>query len=131
MPSMAAMTLNDGVANQTYSAATASAGDRSPAVWRDNAHGSYLNAHPTLTMVTRDNGKRTARHVSFTFRYPVAYTDPVTFLERILAVIPLSVECTLPTNIDPANLRAAVRLMGAALTNTLILDAVETGYAPT
>lgn len=132
MPAMANLTAVDTyAATQTYTAATPSAGDRSPAVWRNNASSVIMGQRAVLTVSTRDNAKRTARHLSITHRYPVLYTDATSGVKTIVAMVPLTLEATLPTNVDVSEVRNAFVLAGNLLITSLLRSVAEEGYAPT
>jgi hypothetical protein len=129
---MANITVLDNVgASVVFNAATPSAGDRSPAVWRDNSASSVAGYRPEFRVLSRDNGKRTARHLSISMRYPVTFTDLATGRVSLLATIPFSLEVTLPTNIDVADNRNAYVEFANLVTSSLLRDVAETGFAPT
>lgn len=132
MPSMANIAVNDNAAvSRTYTAATPSAGDRSPAVWRRNDVSGQLAARPRFTMMTRDNAKQNGRVVEIRMSYPVIHADATTGLDVVDAVIPLVVQGTLPTNVDASSVIDAFVQFGNLLVSTLIRSAIEEGYAPT
>lgn len=132
MPAMANISVLSGAAaTVVYVAASPSAGDRSPAVWRANALSVKLDGRPTFTCLTRDNGKRTARHLSMTYKFPVSYTDSTTGLTTVFASVPISVECTLPTNLSTTILTDAFTQFGNLLVSSLIRGVADEGYAPT
>lgn len=132
MATMANITVNNAAgAAVVYNAASPSAGDRSPAVWRQNGIGSTLGGRPIFTLLTRDNGTRTARHVSATFKFPLSYTDPVSGKVSTVATIPFTLEGTLPTNVDVAQIKEAYVQLGNLLVSSLVRASVEEGYAPT
>lgn len=132
MPAMANMTVLDGAGgNVVYTAATPSAGDRSPAVWRANALSGRLSERPIFTVLTRDNAKRTARHLSITHRFPITFVDPVTSVSTIVATVPFSCEVTLPINVDAVDVKNAFVQAGNLIVQTLIRSVAEEGYAPT
>lgn len=132
MPSMANITVqNAAAANVTYTAVTPSAGDRSPAVWRQNAASEILGFRPIFTFVTRDNAKRNGRVVESTYKMPVFMTDAGSGQKILLATVPFSFTGTLPTNVDFAQVKDAFVQYGNLLVSTLIRSAIEEATAPT
>lgn len=131
MPTMANITVKNAAnADVVYNAATASAGDRSPAIWRVNAAQTIIGLRPKFSFVTRDNARGNARLYDAEFHFPVVGTDansnPV-----LLATVPLRSSGTLPTNVDAAVVKDAFVQFGNLLVSTLIRSAAEEGYAPT
>lgn len=130
MPSMANITVkNTANGDVTYNAATASAGDSSPAVWRNNSASNALAFRPTFTVLTRDNARRNGRVFRATFKWPVVVQE--NFVDVLKATVPFEVNGTLPTNIDSALLTEAFTQLGNLLVSTLVRSAVTEGYAPT
>lgn len=130
MPSMANIVVaNVAAANVTYVAATPSAGDKSPAVWRQNAASTIIGRRPVLTVSSRDNTAKTARHVSISLRYPVVVTENA--VDRVAATVPINLEIVLPTNVPVSNCLEAFHQFGELLTSALLRSVAEEGYAPT
>lgn len=132
MPSMANITVVDPSAvNVLYTAATPSAGDRSPAVWRANALSGIIGNRPVFTVLSRDNTRRNGRHFTISMRFPILRTDLATGFESIVAVVPISLEMTVPTNVEADGAYAAFYEFGNLLVSTLVRSSVLEGYAPT
>lgn len=77
MPNMADVTVkkSDGTTNSVYTQVSASAGDKTPAVWRCTAD-SVIPAHRTeIRMVSGWNDKRTARSVETSGSAPYVSND--------------------------------------------------------
>lgn len=131
MPSMANIVVqNAAAANVTYTAATASAGDKVPAVWRQNAASEIIGFRPQLSVTTRDNAKRNGRIFEASMRYPIFMTE-TSGQKVLLATVPLSCSGTLPTNVDAAVVNDAFVQFGNLLVSSLIRSAVAEGYSPT
>lgn len=131
MPSMANITVKDTAnGDVTYNAATASAGDSSPAVWRNNSANNALAFRPTFTVLTRDNARRNGRVFRATFKWPVVTVDALSN-DVLVATVPFEVNGTLPTNINSAFLTEAFTQLGNLLVSTLVRSVVTEGYAPT
>lgn len=130
MPTMANIAvLNAAGASVTFVAATPSAGDKSPAVWRQNSASPIIGRRPTFTTLSRDNAAKTARHLSISMRFPVTVTENA--IERVAATVPLNLEVVLPTNVDASSCANAFVQFGNLISSTLIRAVAEEGYAPT
>lgn len=130
MPSMANITVkNVALADVVFVASTPSAGDKSAAVWRQNAASTIAGRRPQLTCLTRDNASKTGRHVSISLRFPVLVTE--NGVERVAAVVPLNLEGVLPTNVAVSASLEAFTQFGNLLSSTLLRSVAEEGFAPT
>lgn len=130
MPSMANITVkNVANADVIYVAAAPSAGDKSPAVWRQNALSGVISQRPILTVLTRDNVAKTARHLSISFRYPIV--TEINGVDTVVATVPGNLEFVLPTNINVSDASEAFTQFGNLLVSSLIRSVAEEGYAPT
>lgn len=130
MPSMANITVkNVALADVIYVASTPSAGDKSAAVWRQNAASTIAGRRPQLTCLTRDNASKTGRHVSISLRFPVVVTE--NGVDRVAAVVPLNLEGVLPTNVAVSASLEAFTQFGNLLSSTLLRSVAEEGFAPT
>lgn len=76
MPQIANITIlkSDGTTNIVWSGKQASAGDKSPAVFRSETVGTAIAHQPTLKITSRDNGAGTARRLEWDFVYPEVVT---------------------------------------------------------
>lgn len=132
MPQIANITVkkNDGTTDVIYTAVVPSAGDKSPAIWRNQTVGSAAGHQPQVQMTSRANGTGTARRVELTGTYGSLVTGSdgkVNVGDRVIvqmsAVIPLS----MPT----ADVNEAVSQLLNVLSSTLVKDSVKTGFSPT
>lgn len=75
MPQITDITVkkSNGTTDITYSQVVASSGGNSPAIWR-SPEGDAAAHRPTLSVLGRDNGNRTARELNYEFRYPYVVT---------------------------------------------------------
>lgn len=129
MPTMANITVLDSAsANVVYNVATPSAGDRSPAVWRQNAAHVNIGFRPKFTLVTRDNQKANGRIFAATFSFPCVVA--ISGVDTVVATVPMSISGTLPTNVDSSFAEDAFVQFGNLLVSTLIRSAAAEGYAP-
>lgn len=130
MPSMANISVqNKAAATVVYVAATPSAGDRSPAVWRLSAASAVIGNRPKFQLLTRDNSRGNGRVFQASFSFPILQT--IAGVETVVAKVPLSVEGTLPTNVDNALVEDAFVQFGNLLVSALIRASASEGYAPT
>lgn len=77
MPQMANITVKaaDGWSDVIYTAKVPSAGDKSPAVWKNDSVGNVLAAKPTLSVQSSSNGNRSSRRVKSKFVWPKQRVD--------------------------------------------------------
>jgi hypothetical protein len=130
MPSMANITVQNAAAGSVvYTAATASAGDRSPAVWRATAASAIIGHRPRFQLSTRDNSRQNGRVFEASFSFPIV--ESIGGIDTVTAKVPLQVSGTLPTNVDSADVEDAFVQFGNLLVSTLIRASAAEGYAPT
>jgi len=129
MPSMANITIkaSDGTTNVVYNAATPSAGDKSPAVWRAVAANVVPMYRPSFSLVFRDNGQKTGRHVEGVFKYPIVVTE--NGVAVLKATVPMSFSGTLPTNVDASLVKEATYQFGNLVVNALIRQCFDEMYS--
>lgn len=132
MPAMANITVKNAAnADVIFTAATPSAGDRSPAVWRANGSSAIIGHRPMFQMVTRENGRQNGRVVEVTYRHPIVDSTTTPGSPKVIATVPFTISGTLPTNVDVALVKDAFIQLGNLLVSTLIRSSIEEGYAPT
>lgn len=130
MPAIGNITvLNAAAANVVYTAATPSAGDKSPAVWRANSLSAIVGNRPRFTVATRDNSRQNGRVFEASFSFPVL--QHISGVETVVAKVPMTVSGTLPTNVDSAAVNDAFVQFGNLLVSTLVRSSANEGYAPT
>lgn len=131
MPQMADIVIkkSDGTTNTTYSSATPSAGDKSPAVWKNASVGTVLAARPTFTMVAMDNGTRKARRIRTSFLWPKTRVDANS---NVTVVGGASSESShlIPQDMTPAEIAEFVAQFANLLTSSLVKASMNDGYAP-
>lgn len=133
MPTMADIVVKkaDGTTNVTYVASVPSAGDKSPAVWFQNAFSGVQGFRPRFDMSTQNNGQGTTRQARFTYAYPSLYTDSTTSLTKLLGKIAFDGVCHLPKDLTTTEWNEAWAQLGNLLCSTLVRSSVQEGYAPT
>lgn len=133
MPTMANITVkrSDTVTDIVYNMLSASGGDNSPAVWRqDSGNTRPLGMRPMFRVWSKFNGPKTARVIDADFVMPVTYTETDTGLTKELGRIPAKLQIVLPLNMTAGDLGEVVQALNLLYSN-LIKEVVTTGYAPT
>jgi hypothetical protein len=135
MPAMASMTVkkNDGTTDIVYDALSASGGDGSAAVWRQDTGapaGLPVGLRPTLKLFSTWNGPKSARQMKFNFVMPYATQDSTTTLYSAKDRIVADGIITMPQGIPSANLNEVYQLFHL-LSHALIKSSVAAGYSPT
>lgn len=135
MPAMASMTVKkfDGSTDIVYDALSASGGDGSPAVWRQDTGapaGLPVGLRPTLKLWSTWNGPKSARQMKFNFVMPYATQDSTTTLYSAKDRIVADGIITMPQGIPAATLNEVYQLLNL-LAHTLTKQSVAAGYAPT
>lgn len=132
MPNMADIVVkkNDGVTNVTYTALVPSAGDKTPAIWKNNSVGTAAGHRPQLTLVSKDTGTGTARRVEFEFSYPslVVGTDGKT---NIAEKGGSSGSFLVPKGMADTDVAEYIAQCCNLLASALIVSCLKAGYAPT
>ena len=133
MASIADITVKkaDGSTNVVYVAAVPSAGDKSPAVWTQNAFSGIQGFRPRFELTTSNNGANTIRQARVKFFYPSLYTDASTNLQKLNASIGFDGTAFLPKGLTTTEWLEAWAQLGNLLVSTLVRSSVQDGYAPT
>lgn len=131
MPNMANITVKkaDGTTDTVFNAASPSAGDLSPAVWRQNAASGIIGHRPKVTLVVRDNAAKTGRVFQSAGSFPITQTEGSKV--TLVAVVPLRFEGTLPAGVTDSQLEEAVIQYGNVICSSLFRTALKEQYAPT
>jgi len=133
MPTMANIVVkNAAAASVTFTALSGSAGDRSPARWRYDGDGTAPNStRPSFSMLSKDNGPRTARQIVMDGAVPFTYTDAATGLKVAKDRVPIHVEITLPTSLPASFLLDAGTMLTNLVASALAQASIGAGTAPT
>lgn len=118
----------DGVTNVVYSNLTASAGDRSPAVWRSNSSATVRGNRTTAQMETHWNGTGTARREAVKFSAPIVRT--ISSVDTVVATVPIDLNAVIPEGLTDAEVTEAVEQAINFFASTLIRQSIALGYAP-
>lgn len=131
MPNMANIVIKkaDNATDVTYTAAAPSAGDKSPAVWKNANVGTILAARPTFTLVLADNGTKKARRARTTFYWPKTRTDTA---GNVTVVGGASSEAShlIPQDMTATEIAEFVAQFSSLLNSALVRAALNEGYAP-
>jgi hypothetical protein len=132
MPSLANITVkkNDGTTDIIWSGVAASAGDKSPALWRSATVGSAPAFQPAMKMTSRDNGTKSARRVDVevTYPYTTVGSDGKTYMaEKAI----FTGSFLVPLGMPSADFNEAVSQGMNLMASTLVKDSFKAGFAPT
>jgi hypothetical protein len=131
MPQMANIVIKkaDGSTDVTYTTAAPSAGDKSPAVWKNATVGTILAARPTFTLVMADNGTKKARRARSTFHWPKTRVDTA---GNVTVIGGASAESShlIPQDMTPVEIGEYVAQYANLLACALVKSALIDGYAP-
>lgn len=132
MPNMANITVKkaDGTTDITYIKASASAGDGSPAIWKEPTTGQVRAGQPTLSVKTRNNGKDNARRLDGLFLYPKVRED-AGGNAVVKGGIVLTFSGLVPQDCTEAEINEATHQGLALYFSSLMLEMMKTGYAAT
>lgn len=132
MPNMANITVkkNDGTTDVVYTAVVPSAGDKTPAIWKNQTIGTASAHRPELKLMSRENGTSSARRVEGVFTYPTLVTGSDGKLHVADKVI-MNVSGVVPKGMPDADVNEAVSQCFNLFVATLLKDSFKTGYAPT
>lgn len=133
MASIADITVKkaDGTTNVTYVAATPSAGDKSAAVWTQDAFSGIQGFRPRFELATQDNGSATQRLAKVNYVYPSLYTDTTSGLQKLLGTIGFNGTFFMPKNMTTTEWNEAWAQLGNLLVSSLVRGSIQSGFAPT
>lgn len=133
MPTMANITVkaSNGSTDVIYNAVTASGGDKSPAIWRNDAFGGTVGQRPELRIKSAPNGSNNSRKVEGNYTFPQLYTDTTTGLSKVATRANVSYSLSVPTDMADASLAEFAAQFGNLMAAALIKSIHNTGYAAT
>lgn len=121
---------NDGTTDVIYTALAPSAGDKTPAYWRNNTVGTAEAHKPEVRMVSKPNGDLSARTVTMNFSYPSLVTGgdgKVSIAFRYNGSVSFSIPQGMPT----VDVNEAASQFLNVCSQTLIKDCFKSGFSPT
>nr|UUW21419.1 MAG: hypothetical protein [Sanya fiers-like virus 52] len=136
MPGMTSLTTKkaDNTTDITYDALSASGGDGSPAVWRQDtgaAAGLPVGLRAMFKAWTQWNGPKTARQMKLNFVMPYAVQDSTTTLYSAKDRVVFDAVITIPQGIPASVINEAVAQCFNLCGTSLIKSSGQAGYAPT
>lgn len=131
MPTQVNITVKkyDATTDVTYVATAAASADGVAAEYQNQTGFAIPATRPTFKLSTRNNGKGTARRVSASFKWPLAYTDPNGRLV-LNGSVPGEFSMVLPQDVDPLIVREAHQQFVKLLASIPVRDTMDTGNAP-
>lgn len=121
---------NDGTTDVIYTALAPSAGDKTPAYWRNNTVGTAEAHKPELRMSSKPNGDLTTRQVTMHYSYPstvVGGDGKTTVAYRTN----FTLSSSLPQGMPTTEMNEAVSQFLNLCASTLIKDSFKSGFSPT
>lgn len=134
MPTMANITVKaaNGTTDVVFTAVTASGGDNSPAVWRNEAYGGTFGQRPEFRLVTKPSGDKSSRQIDASFTFPALYTETTTGLTKVAKRANVRLNGSVPVEgLSDAQLGEFAAQFGNLVAAALIKASLATGYAPT
>lgn len=118
----------DGTTDVVYTGVTGSAGDKSPAVYKNRTVGTTPAQNPTFTLVSASNGPGTSRRLKFSGQWPVVKQDAG---GNVVVSGRSSVEGSflLPQNIAQAEIDEVVHQFTGLLASVEVRAQLMSGYA--
>lgn len=131
MPELANITVKkaDGTTDVTYTAVAGAAGDKTPAVFRNNTVGTTIAERPSLLVSSRDNGPKTGRRVEINFSWPMTTVD-AGGNKQITGRMTGSCSVLIPQNQDATTILEQAYQFGNLIGSTLIKTTFAEGFAP-
>lgn len=136
MPAMANITVKkaDGTTDIVYDALSASGGEGSPAIWRQDT--GAVSALPVglrkmFKLWSVWNGPKTARVVKFNFAGPYAVQDSTTTLYSAKDRVVLEGTMIVPQGIPATEINENVAQVLNLLASSLVKSSGQSGFAPT
>lgn len=136
MPSMANITVKkaDGTTDIVYDALSASGGEGSPAIWRQDT--GAVSALPVglrkfFKLWSVWNGPKTARVLKFNFASPYAVQDSTTTLYSAKDRVVFDGTIVVPQGIPATEINEAVAQAFNLVASSLVKSSAQSGFAPT
>lgn len=131
MPSLANITIKkaDGTTDVVYTAIAGSAGDGTPAIFRNDTVGTTLSERPTLLVRASSNGPKTARRLRVDFSWPTVSTDSggnKVVNGRMVG----DASFLIPQNQTPEVISEQAYQFGNLVASAIITASAVEGYAP-
>lgn len=121
---------NDNTTDVTYTLLVAAAGDKSPAIYRNNSATGTPGQRPELRISSRPNGDQTARRVDGSFTYPSVYTDTATSTTKVGSRANFTFSGVVPGDMPDADREEYGAQIGNLIAHAIIEAALTSGFAP-
>lgn len=133
MPQGANITVKaaNGTTDTVYTFVQPAGGDKSPAIWRNEAFGGTIGQRPELRITAQPNGANSARKVSGQFTMPQLYTDTTTSLSKVAARSNIQWSASISQEMSDAQLAEFAAQFGNLMAAALIKSIHSTGYSAT
>ena len=131
MPNMADISVKkaDETTSITYSQVAASAGDRTPALWKCTSVGTAPSHNPSISLSSRWNEKKTARRLDFSYAYPQTATAADGSIS-VVNVLPIEGSVVVPQGMPQATIDEGVAQAMNLLASALFKSSMKSGFAP-
>lgn len=131
MPSIANLALQNNLGGAvTGTVLVPSAGDTVPAQWRvESAKPPF--ARTLISMMTRYNTKRTARHVDVKITFPHTATDTTTSQDVLVASMLFTGTLVVPTNVPSNASDDLVAYIKTFFADATVIASLKSQFAPT
>lgn len=130
MPSLANITVkkSDDTTDITYTGLQPSAGDGSPAVWRQMAQ-PYPSCQPELRLIAKPAKGKMGRSVRGTFVYPQAMVNSTTGITSVLTTAFGDFTFVLDKNMSQIEINEAAVQFANLISSALIRSCMATGFS--
>jgi len=118
----------DGTTNITFTAIAGSAGDKSPAAWRSETSATFRGNRDVVTLVTQDNGSKTARRANAKAVMPVPRV--VNTVETVADKVVGDLSIVVPNALTDAEINEKVEQMLNMFGSAAFRAAIKAGFAP-
>lgn len=121
----------DGTTDILWSLISASAGDKSPAIWRSGTASGTVGQKPVFTISARPNADGTVRRIDVGCKFPAVYTNSTTGQTEVRSTATFSGSFAVPQNMTAVDIQEFSYQLCNLLTVTLVKNTIVAGYAPT
>lgn len=117
-------------ANVTYTALMGSAGDKLPAVWRDETFNAQISNRPLFTLQAKSAKAGAQRILEGKFVYPELVTNTTTNTTTVKTRCIGSFSCTVDQNTSSVAAKDFAAIFGNIIASALVSSSIVEGYAP-
>jgi len=130
MPNLANITVkkNDGLTDIIYTGMQPSAGDGSPAIWRQTTN-AYPSCQPELRVIAKQAKGKMGRSVRGTYVYPQAITNSTTGVTSVLTTAYGDFTFVLDKQMSQTEINEAAAQFTNLLASALLKSCLNTGFS--